>query len=112
VTEELVRGDEHADAELAAIALVRRPAGADVASFVSGYEKTELPRLLDAVRAPTWCLQNRALRGGGSEPAFDVVTQVHAAAKGSLETWAKELAATGASVVAVTVTEHPSALPW
>ena len=112
VTEELVRGDEHADAALAAIALVRRPAGADAADFVSAYDRTELPRLLDAVRAPAWCLQNRALRGGGGEPAFDLVSQVHAAAKGALETWAKELAATGAQVVAVTVTEHPSELPW
>jgi len=112
VTEQLVQGDEQADAALAAIALVRRPAGADAAGFASAYEKTELPRLLDAVRAPTWCLQNRALRTGGGEPAFDVVTQVHGAARGALETWAKELAATGAGVVAVTVTEHPSALPW
>jgi hypothetical protein len=112
VTERVVRGAEDRHAALAAIALVRRPAGDDAARFVESYEKEQVPRLLDATRAPAWCLENRALRFGAADPAFDAVTQLHAAADVGLAQWAKELAATGASVVLVTVTEHESALPW
>jgi hypothetical protein len=112
VTERVVRGAEDCHAALAAIALVRRPAGDDAARFVESYEKEQVPRLLDATRAPAWCLENRALRFGAADPAFDAVTQLHAAADVGLAQWAKELAATGASVVLVTVTEHESALPW
>jgi hypothetical protein len=112
VTERVVRGAEDRDAALAAMALVRRPAGGDSARFLDGYEREELPRLLDATRAPAWCLQNRALRFGDAEPAFDAVTQLHAGADAGLAQWAKELAATGANVVVVTVTEHESALPY
>jgi hypothetical protein len=111
VTERLVSGAEDADAALAAIALVRRPVGEDAARFVEGYEREQVSRLLDATRAPVWCLQNRALRFGADEPAFDAVTQLHAAADAGLGPWAKELAATGAEVVLVTVTEHQSAMP-
>jgi len=110
VTERVVRGGEDRAAPLAAIALVRRPAGTEAARFAESYENRELPRLLDAVRAPAWCLQNRALRFGLDDPAFDVVTQVHAAADAGLAQWAKELAASGARVVLATVTEHESAL--
>jgi hypothetical protein len=39
-----------------------------------------------------------------------VVTQIHAAADAGLAQWAKELAATGAGVVVVTVSEHESKL--
>lgn len=112
VEERAVCGAEDRAAPLAAIALVRRPAGQDAARFLVSYEKEEVPRLLDATRAPAWCLQNRALRFGAEEPAFDVVTQVHAAADAGLAQWAKELAAARASVVVVTVSEHESALPW
>jgi hypothetical protein len=112
VTERPVLGEERTQAALAAIALVRRPAGEDVKRFVDAYERDQLPRLLDATRAPAWCLQNRALRAGEDEPAFDAVTQLHAAANVGLEQWAKELAATGAGVVLVTVSEHQSELPW
>src|SRR5262245_58223054 len=64
VTEHAVRGEESRAAELAAIALVRRPAGEEVAPFIESYEKEQVARLLDAARAPTWCLQNRTLRFG------------------------------------------------
>lgn len=112
VTERVVRGAEDRDAALAAIALVRRPAGEDATRFLDGYENEDVPRLLDATRAPAWCLQNRAVRFGRDEPAFDAVTQLHAAADVGLAQWAKELAATGAGVVLATVTEHESELPW
>jgi hypothetical protein len=112
VTERPVLGEERAEAALAAIALVRRPAGEDAKRFVESYEREQLPRLLDATRAPTWCLQNRALRAGPDEPVFDAVTQIHAAANVGLEQWAKELTATGTGVVLVTVSEHQSELPW
>jgi len=110
VTERVVRGAEDRTAPLAAVALVRRPAGAVAARFAESYEQREVPRLLDAVRAPAWCLHNRALRFGPDEPAFDAVTQVHADADAGLAQWAKELAATGAGVVIATVSEHESAL--
>ncbi len=110
VTERIVRGSEDRDPALAPIALVRRPASADSTPFVESYEKDEIPRLLDATRAPAWCLQNRALRFGPAEPAFDAVTQLHAAGDAGLAQWAKELAAKGADVVLVTVTEHESRL--
>jgi hypothetical protein len=110
VTERVVRGAEDRDAALAAIALVRRPAGDDAARFVESYDRDQLPRLLDATRSPAWCLQNRAIRFGPAEPAYDAVTQLHAAADTGLAQWAKDLSATGAGVVVVTVTEHESAL--
>jgi hypothetical protein len=111
VTEHPVRGAENRAAGLAAVALVRRPAAQDARQFVEGYEKRQLPALLDAVRDPAWCLQNRALRFGADEPAFDLVTQVHAVSDTGLLKWAQELAATGAHVVLATVTEHESELP-
>ena len=110
VTERVVRGAEDRGAGLAALVLVRWEAGHDTAQLVERYEKDAVPALLDAARAPAWCLQNRALRFGPNEPAFDVVTQVHAAGDAGLAKWAQELAATGASVVLATVTEHESAL--
>ena len=112
VEERAVCGAEDRAAPLAAIALVRRPPGQDAARFLASYEKQEVPRLLDATRAPAWCLENRAMRFGADEPAFDAVTQVHAAADAGLAQWAKELAATRANVVLVTVSEHETALPW
>jgi hypothetical protein len=112
VTERVVCGAEDRNAPLAAIALVRGPAAQDPARFAEAYEKREVPRLLDATRAPAWCLHNRALRFAGQPPAFDAVTQLHAGADAGLALWAKELAATGAGVVVVSVTEHESALPW
>jgi hypothetical protein len=112
VEERVVRGAEDRSAPFAAIALVRRPAGEDAARFLAAYEKEEVPRLLDATRAPAWCLQNRALRFGPHEPAFDAATQLHAAGDAGIAQWAKELAATRASVVVVTVSEHESKLPW
>src|SRR5258706_4740113 len=99
VTERVVRGAEQRAPGLAAIALVRRPTGEDAARFLESYEKDRVPRLLDATRAPAWCLENRALRFGAAEPAFDAVTQLHAAADTGLGQWAKELSATGAGVV-------------
>jgi EthD domain-containing protein len=112
VTERAVRGAEDRAAGLAAVALVRRPVGQDAAQFAESYEKDSLPALLDAAREPVWCLQNRALRLGSDEPAFDVVTQIHAAGDAGLAKWAQALAATGARVVLATVTEHESELPW
>ena len=112
VTEQVVRGAEQRAAALSVIALVRRPLGEDAARFAPTYESEQVPRLLDATRAPSWCLQNRALRFGAADPAFDAVTQVQAAADTGLAQWAKELAATGAGVVLVAVSEHETALPW
>jgi EthD domain len=112
VDERVVCGAEDRSAALAAIALVRRPAGEDAERFAAAYEKDEVPRLLAAARAPAWCLHHRALRSGPAEPAFDAVTQLHAAADAGLAQWAEELATTGATVVLATVTEHESALPF
>jgi hypothetical protein len=111
VAEHAALGSEDPNATLRAVALVRRPAGADAREFLVGYEKEQLPLLLDAARAPTWCLQNRAIRAGASEPAFDAVTQLHAAGDAGLARWAGTLSATGAHVVLVAVSEHESALP-
>ena len=110
VTEHTVRGAEDRAAGLAAVALVRRPADSDAAHFAEIYEKDSLPALLDAAREPVWCLQNRALRFGPDESAFDVVTQIHAAGDAGLAKWAQSLAASGAHVVLATVTEHESDL--
>jgi len=109
VTEQTVRGAEDRAAGLAAVALVRRPPGQDAAHFVEVYEKDAVPALLDAAREPVWCLENRALRFGADEPAFDVMTQIHAAGDAGLANWAQSVAATGASVVLATVSEHESA---
>src|SRR2546427_6596213 len=57
VTERVVLGAEDRAAALSAIALVRRPAGDDAARFVESYEPSQLPRLLDAARAPPGGLQ-------------------------------------------------------
>jgi len=111
VTERVVRGAEDRAAALSALALVRRPAGLAPGDFLESYERDEVPRLLDAVRAPVWCLQNRAQRFGADPPAFDAVTQLHAAGDVGLAQWAKGLTAAGAHVVLATVTEHESALP-
>ena len=110
VTEHAVRGAEDHTATVAAVALVRRPPSHDAAHFVERYEKDSVPALLDAVHQPGWCLQNRALRFGHDEPAFDVVTQIHAAGDAGLAKWAQSIAATGANVVLATVTEHESDL--
>jgi hypothetical protein len=110
VTEHELHGKEDRAAGLAAVALARRPVGQDLAHFVERYENDSVPALLEAVRAPVWCLQNRAVRFDSADPAFDVVTQIHAAADDGLEGWARSLAATGASVVVATVSEHESAL--
>ena len=110
VSERPVLGAERRDAGLCALALVRRPPGRSAAAFAADYERRELPRLLDALRAPVWCLHNTALRFGADDPAFDVVTQLHAAADAGLADWADELAASGARVVVAAVSEHESAL--
>jgi hypothetical protein len=110
VTEHAIRGGEDRAAGLAAVALVRRPEGQGLAPFVEGYEKDWIPALLDAARAPAWCLQNRAQRFGAADPAFDVVTQIHAAGDAGLAAWAQSLAKSGAEVVIATVSEHESDL--
>ena len=112
VTEHPIAGAEDRDAPLRALALVRAPAGDDAGRFVAGYESEQIPRLLDATEAPAWCLENRALPMGEERPAFDAVTQLHAAADAGLADWARALAATGARVVLATVSEHESALPY
>jgi len=112
VTEHPVRGAEVRAAGFAAVALVLRPAGQDAAHFIETYEKNQVPALLDAARSPTWCLENRALRFGPDDPAFDAVTQLHAAGDAGLAKWAQSLAATGAGVVLASVSEHESELPW
>jgi EthD domain-containing protein len=111
VAEHPVRGEEDRDARLRAVALVRRPAGADAREFLVAYEKEQLPLLLDAVREPTWCLQNRAVRAGAGEPAFDAVTQIHAAGDAGLARWASAFTETGTSVLVAIVSEHESELP-
>lgn len=112
VRERCVLGAERRDAGLCALALVRRPLGQAAEAFAAGYERHELPRLLDAVRAPAWCLQNTALAGGPTAPAWDAVTQLHAQADAGLADWARELSATGAKLVVASVSEHESELPW
>jgi hypothetical protein len=111
VSEHPVRGAEADPAAFAAIALVRRPAGEDVAAFHADFEAKQVPALLDAASGSTWCLHHRALRNGPAEPAFDAVTQVHAARDAGLVDWAGRLTASGAGVVLVTVTEHESVMP-
>src|SRR5262245_19948594 len=56
VIERAMCGAEDRAAPVAAIALVRRPPGAEAARFTESYEQQEVPRLLDAVRTPAWCL--------------------------------------------------------
>jgi len=112
VSEHPVLGAEDRTAPVQAIALAGAPEGEDAAGFVAAYEAQQLPRLLDAARAPVWCLQQRTLRFGPDAPAFDALTQLHAEGDAGLSDWARELAGSGARVVLVTVREHESALPW
>jgi len=113
VSERPVMGEEDRAAELRGLALVGAPEGEDAADFLARYEAQQVPRLLDAVRAPAWCLQNRTLHiGPDAAPAFDAVTQLHAEGDAGLGDWARELAAAGARVVVAAVSEHESALPW
>jgi uncharacterized protein (TIGR02118 family) len=108
VEERTLHGAERRDAGLCAMALVRRPAGQDAGAFAAEHRAHALPRLLDAVRAPAWLQENRALRFGADEPAFDVVTQFHAEADAGLADWARELARSGATAVVAAVSEHES----
>jgi EthD domain len=111
VSERTVYGAEDRAAALAAVALVRRPAGVDAADYHTEFEARQVPALLDAARDPRWCLLHRALSFGTGDPAFDVVTQIHAGGDAGLVKWAQELAAGGAHVVLATVSEHESAMP-
>ena len=109
VTERVVTGAEDRSAGLLLAALVKAPAGAEATDYVDAYEARSLPALLDATKAPAWCLQNRAM---GPDPAFDLVSQVHAEADAGLADWAASLEAEGAQVVVVAVTEHETETPW
>ena len=109
VAERVVTGAEDRGAGLLLAALVKAPPGADAADYVERYEARSIPALLDATKAPAWCLQNRAM---GPDPAFDLVTQVHAGSDAGLAGWAAGLEAEGARVVVVAVTEHETETPW
>jgi len=111
VTEHPVAGKQDPEAGLRAIAMARAPAGVGVAEFVGRYEADRVPALLDAVREPRWCLQQRAVRIGAERPAFDVVTQLHAQGDAGLAAWARDLEGAGARVVVASVSEHESELP-
>ncbi|MEM7411558.1 MAG: EthD domain-containing protein [Myxococcota bacterium] len=93
------------------LALVKRAGGEAAADFVAEYESKFLSGLLDTAAGPRACLQNRAL---GSDPAYDLVTEVHATEvdAGGLAAWHQELTARGAQAAIVRVTEHESVLPW
>jgi len=112
VTEHPVFGKEDRDAGLLALALVRAPVGDDRDAFLSDYESRWVPGLLEAAREPAWCLQNRTLAFGPEPPAYDCVTQLHAAGDSGLRAWAAELAEGGASVCLVAVSEHETVTPW
>jgi hypothetical protein len=112
VSEHPVSGAEDTDASWSAVALVGAPEGEDAGRFFAAYEAERIPRLLAATRAPSWCLQHRAIPVGEDAPAFDAITQLHAAGDAGLAQWARALADTGARVVVAAVSEHESALPW
>ena len=112
VTEHPVSGSEGAEAAWCGVVLVGAPEGVEAETFLADYESNEIPKLLDATRAPTWCLQNRAVIAGPDAPAYHAITQVHAAGEAGVAQWAAQLAGTGARVVAATVSEHESTLPW
>lgn len=112
VTEHPVFGAEDRNAGLLALALVRGPEGEERDGFVADYESRYLPRLLEAAREPAWCLQNRALEIGPEPPAFDCVTQLHAAGDAGLRDWARQLSEGGASVCLAEVSEHETETPW
>jgi hypothetical protein len=112
VTEHPVLGQEDRSAGLLALALVRGPEPDGREAFVSDYEARWVPRLLEAAREPVWCLQNRALAIGPEAPAFDCVTQLHAAGDAGLRDWAAEVAEGGAQVCLVGVSEHETETPW
>jgi hypothetical protein len=108
VEDRVVTGAADREAGLLLAALVKAPEGM-AADFLADYEARQLPALLDATKSPVWCLQNIAL---GEDPAFDLVTQVHAAGDAHLTAWAEGLEAAGAKVVIVGVTEHETDTPW
>ncbi len=112
VTEHPVIGSEEAEAAWCGLVLVAAPEGVAPDAFLADYEASWIPKLLEAIRAPTWCLQNRAVAAGPDTPAYHALTQVHAAGDAGVAECAAQLAATGARVVAATVTEHESNLPW
>ena len=112
VEERPISGAEDRSAGLLLVALVKAPADEGRGAFVRRYEAEAIPALLDATKEPVWCLQNRALAGGGPAPAFDAVTQVHAGGDAGLSDWAAGLEASGAVIVVLSVTEHETETPW
>lgn len=112
VTEQPVMGAEDRGAGLSAIALVRAPEGEAKTAFAEAYDQADVPNLLDAVDAPVWCLQNRAVYGGPVAPGFDLLTEVHARGDAGLAGWAAGLEARGASVLVIGVVEHETETPW
>ena len=112
VEERRISGAPDRTAGLSAMALVRAPADGDREGFIRQYEAESIPALLDATKSPVWCLQNRAIALGGPAPAFDLVTQVHAAGDADLSGWADGRKGDGAEVVVVAVSEHETETPW
>lgn len=111
VTEHPVHGAADRSAGLSLVVLARAPEHSDRMDFVRDYERDDLPALLDTTRNPVWCLQNRSF-AAGSEPAFDVVSHVHADAAADLGAWAAGLEARGAGVLVLGVSEHETVTPW
>jgi uncharacterized protein (TIGR02118 family) len=95
--------------------LVKRPPEAHLEEFTKGYEKQSLPELISSALSPRVCARDRALIADYQEPCFDYVTALQCesnpAEHGILRAWAQPLAASGARVVVVGVTEHESEIP-
>lgn len=110
VSEHPVQGAELPDATLRAWALVAAADGAEAGAFTADYEAKWLPRLPEALEAPGFLLQHRALAIGPERPLWDAATQLQAAAPGALADWARDLAASGARVLVVSAEECESEL--
>ncbi len=90
VEEDTILGAENPRADLLLMALLGAPEDEAHEDFVRDFERRALPALLDATRAPVWCLQNRVRTTVEGAPIFDFITQVHADGDAGLADWARE----------------------
>ena len=109
VREQSELGARATPAALHCIAFVKRPAEQGAEAFAAEFAARGLPTLREAVRGLCWSLQHETLATFG-EPTWDAVVQLHADADAGLEKWAAGEERTGARAVAVSVSEHETAI--